>query len=139
MGGREGGWEEMRVEGRKGEGGNKEESEISSIGSIFMAVNARTAIILPMFWQPHMGNASSVWLLYADSVPLPHLEGFALKMFSFIMFFNAFKAVFFHSPSALALLTKHGHNLVKQNLHWPRRVYIAVLSLAPRPGSFHMT
>lgn len=47
------------------------------------------------------------------------------------MFFNAFKVVFFHSPSALALLTKHGHNLVKQNLHWPQRVYIALLSLTP--------
>lgn len=47
--GREGGNECGRKEERKGEGENKEESEISSIGHIFMAMNARAAIILPVY------------------------------------------------------------------------------------------
>lgn len=38
--------------GRKGEGGKREESEISSIGPTLMAVSARTAITLPLSWQP---------------------------------------------------------------------------------------
>ena len=59
-----------------------------------------------------------------------------LRPRSFCAFFNAFRAMFFHSPSAFASLSKHGHDLVKGNLHWPPRVYIALLSWS---GSFHMT
>lgn len=104
------------------EGKEREErgdSEASSIGHTLIAVSARTAITPPMSWQPQMGNTSSVWRLHLDSVLLPHLECFALIMFFFLMFFNAFKVMFFHLPFASALLTKHGHNLVKQTLHWP--------------------
>lgn len=71
------------------------------------------------------------WLLWADPVLLPRSERFALKMLSSGVFFNAFEVTFFHSPSASASLTKHGHDLVKQNLRWPPGVYIALLSLAP--------
>lgn len=34
---------------------------------------------------------------------------------SFFTFFNTLRAMFLHSPSAWALLTKRGHNIVKQN------------------------